>query len=154
MQQLWTDAKIAGLIFQNANNLDPEARWMHEQIVTDMRDDYERALAFRNEDIGRLQGELKAATARIAELEAALLARSEDCDRLQGTVKVQMERIIELEAKAKDASLVQVDEDEDLFDPVNQAVISTMYSGTAFLLDCIDEPIHLPAGYCIAKVRQ
>ena len=37
-----------------------------------MRDDYERALAFRNEDIGRLQGELKQATARIAELESQL----------------------------------------------------------------------------------
>ena len=37
-----------------------------------MRDDYERALAFRNEDIGRLQGELRAMQARIAELEAAI----------------------------------------------------------------------------------
>ena len=37
-----------------------------------MRDDYERALAFRNEDIGRLQVELRAMQARIAELEAAI----------------------------------------------------------------------------------
>lgn len=71
-EPLWTDAKIASLTFQNANNLDPDARWMHEQIAKDMRNDYERALAFRNEDIGRLQGELRNMQSRIAELEAAI----------------------------------------------------------------------------------
>jgi hypothetical protein len=63
-------------------------------------------------------------------------------------------RIAELEAQCK---LVQVDEDEDLHDPINVGgEIHTMYSGTAFILvgyeteaDCT----HLPVGYCIAKVQ-
>lgn len=70
-EHLWTDAKIKALTVLAANTVDPQARWMHEQIAKDMRNDYERALAFRNEDIGRLQVELKNALARIAELEAA-----------------------------------------------------------------------------------
>lgn len=87
---------------------------------------------------------------RIAELQREKAIANELLGSAQGEIKRQQARIAELEA-AKE--LVQVDEDEDLFDPINQAVISTMYSGTAFLLDCIEEPIHLPAGYCIAKVQ-
>lgn len=71
-EPLWTDAKIKALTVLAANTVDPQARWMHEQIAKDMRNDYERALAFRNEDIGRLQGELRNMQARIAELEAAI----------------------------------------------------------------------------------
>lgn len=40
-------------------------------IAEDMRDDYERALSFRNETIGNLQNELRKMQARIAELQAA-----------------------------------------------------------------------------------
>lgn len=71
-EPLWTDAKVKALTVLAANTVDPQARWMHEQIAKDMRDDYERALAFRNEDIGRLQSELRNMQARIAELEAAI----------------------------------------------------------------------------------
>jgi len=71
-EPLWTDAKIKALTVLAANTVDPQARWMHEQIAKDMRNDYERALAFRNEDVGRLQGELRNMQARIAELEAAI----------------------------------------------------------------------------------
>ncbi len=80
-EQLWTDAKIANLTFQNAANIDPDARWMHEQIAKDMRNDYERALAFRNEDIGRLQSELRNMQARIVGLENELtIERSHNHD--------------------------------------------------------------------------
>lgn len=82
---------------------------------------------------------------RIAELERQGEAR-------EAALIEQVDYVIELQAQLR-GQLVQVDEDEDLFDPVNQVVISTMYSGTAFLLDCIEEPIHLPAGYYIAKVQ-
>lgn len=71
-EPLWTDAKVKALTVLAANTVDPQARWMHEQIAKDMRDDYERALAFRNEDIGRLQSELRNMQARLAELEAAI----------------------------------------------------------------------------------
>ena len=71
-EPLWTDAKIKALTVLAANTVDPQERWMHEQIAKDMRNDYERALAFRNEDVGRLQGELRNMQARIAELEAAI----------------------------------------------------------------------------------
>ena len=71
-EPLWTDAKIKALTVLAANTVDPQARWMHEQIAKDMRNDYERALAFRNEDTGRLQGELRNMQARIAALEAAI----------------------------------------------------------------------------------
>ena len=71
-EPLWTDAKIKALTVLAANTVDPQARWMHEQIAIDMRNDYERALAFRNKDIGRLQSELRNMQARLAELEAAI----------------------------------------------------------------------------------
>ena len=86
-EKLWTDRKIHELTFENASNIDPSARWMHEQIAKDMRNDYERALAFRNEDIGRLQGEVKTQAGHITELEAEVkrlrelvyLAHADDC---------------------------------------------------------------------------
>ncbi len=71
-EPLWTDAKIKALTLLAANTVDPQARWMHEQIAKDMRNDYERALVFLNKDIGRLQNELRNMQARIAELEAAI----------------------------------------------------------------------------------
>jgi len=82
-KKLWPDDKIKSLTVLAANTVDPDARWMHEQIAKDMRDDYERALAFRNEDIGRLQGEVKTQVGCIAELERqvkelnVLLAKSD-----------------------------------------------------------------------------
>lgn len=69
-ESLWTDAKIKALTVLAASTVDPQARWMHERIAKDMRNDYECALAFRNEDIGRLQGEVKTQAGHIAELEA------------------------------------------------------------------------------------
>jgi len=71
-EPLWTDAKIKALTVLAANTVDPQARWMHEQIAKDMRNDYERALASRNEQISRLQGELRNMQARIAGLENEL----------------------------------------------------------------------------------
>lgn len=71
-EHLWTDAKIKALTVLAANTVDPQARWMHEQIAKDMRNDYERALASRNEQISRLQGELRNMQARIAGLENEL----------------------------------------------------------------------------------
>lgn len=79
-EPLWTDAKIKALTVLAANTVDPQARWMHEQIAKDMRNDYEHALAFRNEDIGRLQGEVKTQAGRLAELEAEV-ARLTDRNR-------------------------------------------------------------------------
>lgn len=87
----------------------------------------QRDLATRNELLGSAQNELRQQQARIAELEA----------QLQGC-------------------LVQVDEDEDLhcrFDSEG-ITVKTMYSGTAFLLyGYAGDVVHLPAGYCIAKVQ-
>lgn len=141
-EPLWTDAKIASLTFQNANNLDPDARWMHEQVAKDMRNDYERALAFRNEDIGRLQQALKG-------LRDQSMQIADNLERVMRERDLAQAQVAELKAER----LVQVDKDEDLFDPINQAVIRTMYSGTALFLDYTEELVHLPAGYCIAKVQ-
>ena len=103
----------------------------------------EKELATRNEDIGRLQGE-----------NGQLLAQAVTAASLQVRLDTALARIAELEAAQE---LVQVDKDEDLHDPINEGgQVQTMYSGTAFILtgyvteaDCI----HLPKGYCIAKVQ-
>lgn len=100
-EPLWTDAKIKALTVLAANTVDPQARWMHEQIAKDMRNDYERALAFRNEDIGRLQGELKQAMARNAALEAQVAevqaGREKDVALAQAGNMLMQARIAELE---------------------------------------------------------
>lgn len=91
---------------------------------------------------------------RIAELQREKAIANELLGSAQNELKQAMARIAELEAAQE---LVQVDEDEDLHDPINAGgQIQTMYSGTAFILtgyvteaDCI----HLPTGYCIAKAR-
>lgn len=73
MTQLWSDEKIDGLSVAFMKD-DLASKWIHKTIATDMRNDYERALSFRNETIGNLQGELRDMQARIAELEAQLQA--------------------------------------------------------------------------------
>ena len=72
MSVLWDDAKIGGLCEPGTRLVNPEFSYMNRLIVEDMRNDYERALAFRSETIGQLQNELRNTQAQIAKLEAAV----------------------------------------------------------------------------------
>jgi septal ring factor EnvC (AmiA/AmiB activator) len=83
MTQLWSDEKIDGLSVAFMKD-DLASKWIHKTIATDMRNDYERALSFRNETIGNLQGELRDMQARNAALETELIEAATKADYWRG----------------------------------------------------------------------
>jgi hypothetical protein len=134
---------------------------LHIQRIAEL----ERILSASRADNSKLLDDHGVALARIAELEdenrlcnAPAYAAGTVIRDLEDELTLASNLIKDLEAQLQAAQeLVQVDDDEDLHDPINEGgQIQTMYSGTAFIItgyvieaDCI----HLPAGYCIAKVK-
>lgn len=70
-EPLWTDTKINDLSVPLLKD-NQSLRFMGTLIVEDMRDDYERALSFRNEDIGNLRNDLTKLKAQNVQLADSL----------------------------------------------------------------------------------
>lgn len=119
---LWSDDKINSLTFKNANNLDPDVRWMHEQIVKDMRNDYERAIALRNQASMQAAESIKDLLGRITELERQGEKREAELIKQVDIVIDLQQYITELEQRRADlaADIPTITHNAELpqYDPV------------------------------------
>lgn len=132
---LWSDDKINNLAFKNANNLDPDARWMHEQIVKDMRNDYERAIALRNQASMQAAESIKDLLGRITELERQGEKREAELIKQVDIVIDLQQYITELEQRradlAADIPTVSTEDranpDLPMYDPVYVRTLQQAY---------------------------